>query len=56
MTHSEKFSHGSEEFKFSSSVREALSTEELHGQSKNNCYVRAVRLAVDCYLGIFTLC
>lgn len=51
-THSPKFSHVSEKVKIGSSVRESLSTEQCHGQSKNNCYVGAVRLAVDCYLGI----
>jgi len=52
-THSQKFSHVTENVKFDSSVREILSTEKFHGQSKNNCYVGAVIRAVDCYLGIF---
>lgn len=54
-TYSQKFSHVTENVKFGSSVKEILSTEKFHGQSKNNCYVGAVIPAVDCYLGIFTL-
>lgn len=50
--HAQKFSHVSEKVNFGSSVREALSTEQYQGQSKNNYYVGTIRLAVYYYLGI----